>query len=63
MQEISDLAKLNALPVGSIVLDCDGDAWMLYDYGWGCTSNSTYYQSPAFYLPVYGVYFPEPEAA
>ena len=29
MQEINDLAKLNDLPVGSIVLDCDGDALLL----------------------------------
>jgi hypothetical protein len=39
---ITTVAELDALPIGSVVLDSDGDAWKRYGRdAWGCTEDLT----------------------
>lgn len=38
---IDTVEELNGLPVGSVMLDRDGDAWQRYRTGWTCTDRST----------------------
>lgn len=33
-------AECDKLPIGSVVLDCDGDAWQLEASGWACVKGA-----------------------
>ena len=60
---IHSLLDLNDLPLGSVVIDCDGDAWQnLYELdGWGAAGYEA--GDPllpiADFLPVKMVYTPD----
>lgn len=37
---IATVEELDALPVGSVILDSDGDAWQRSTSGWTCTDRA-----------------------
>ena len=60
---ITDLDELKDLPQGTVVIDCDGDAWQnLYELeGWGAAGYAV--EDPLLliseFLPVKVVYTPD----
>nr|DAV28643.1 MAG TPA: hypothetical protein [Caudoviricetes sp.] len=55
-------ADCDKLPVGSVVLDCDGDAWQLEDSGWACIEGAFLGYLDEEWAPYTIVYTPKEES-
>ena len=61
MGEIKTAAELDALPVRSIGIDDDGDAWQKYDDGWHAAFVDAYPQASREIPPLTVLYRPDAE--
>lgn len=55
-------ADCDKLPFGSVVLDCDGDAWQLKESGWECITGVAVELPDEEWAPYTIIYTPEEES-
>lgn len=55
-------AECDKLPVGSLVLDCDGDVWQLEAAGWVCIKGALMGSLDEKWAPYTIVYMPKEES-
>lgn len=57
-EQITTAEELDALPVGSVVRDAQGDLWLRQQGGWGCLTAETHFTVLDF-APVAVLYRPD----
>lgn len=55
-------ADCDKLPVGSVVLDCDGDAWQREESGWACIKGAFMEPLDEEWAPYTVIYTPKEES-
>ena len=55
-------ADCDKLPVGSVVLDCDGDAWQREESGWACIKGAFMKPLDEEWAPYTVIYTPKEES-
>lgn len=55
-------AECDKLPIGSVVLDCDGDVWQLEASGWACNKGAFVKSLDEEWAPYTIIYTPEEES-
>lgn len=55
-------ADCDKLPVGSVVLDCDGDAWQREESGWACIKGALMKPLDEEWAPYTVIYTPKEES-
>ena len=55
-------ADCDKLPAGSVVLDCDGDAWQREESGWACIKGAFMKPLDEEWAPYTVIYTPKEES-
>lgn len=55
-------ADCDKLPAGSVVLDCDGDAWQREEFGWACIKGAFLDPLDEEWAPYTVIYTPKEES-